>query len=118
MIAKRSGEHEPFNRRKLVAGIDRAVTNRPIDSGTVGAIASEIEEALRLRGSIVPSEAIGFAVMERLLALDQVAYLRYASVYKGFEDLSDFEREVDFLQQGGLEKTTTPKRRPGTSGLS
>ena len=67
---------------------------------------AEVEEELRDQGGEVGSERVGMAVLERLRALDDVAYLRFASVYKGFEDLADFEREV-----GELQKTTEPKRR-------
>jgi transcriptional repressor NrdR len=68
---------------------------------------SDIEEELRASGGEVASDRVGLAVLERLRSLDHVAYLRFASVYKGFEDLADFEREV-----GELQKTTEPKRRP------
>ena len=105
MVVKRSGEREPFDRAKLEAGIERAVTNRPIEEGTVAALAAEIEEEVRAEGAEVTSERVGLAVLERLRVLDAVAYLRFASVYKGFEDVDDFEREV-----GELQKTTEPKR--------
>jgi transcriptional repressor NrdR len=108
MVRKRSGEREPFDRDKLAAGIERAAANRPIAEGTVAAIAGEIEEQAGAEGAEVTSEWLGLAVLERLRVLDDVAYLRFASVYKGFEDLSDFEREV-----GELQKTTAPKGSPG-----
>ncbi len=76
----------------------------------VDALSAEIEEQVRALGPEVPSEAIGRAVLERLRTLDLVSYMRFASVYKGFEDVGDFERELDELQ-----KQTAPK--PGrTSG--
>jgi transcriptional repressor NrdR len=107
MVVKRSGATEPFERTKLEAGIERAVTGRPIAEGAVAALATEIEEEMGAEGAEVTSERIGFAVLERLQALDPVSYLRFASVYKGFEDVTDFEREVAVLQ-----KTTEPKARP------
>lgn len=107
LVRKRSGDVEPFDRRKIVRGVERAATNRPIDSTTVELVAAQIEEELRELGTEVTSEAVGLAVLEHLRMLDDVAYLRYASVYKGFEDISDFEREVGLLQ-----KTTEPKRKP------
>jgi transcriptional repressor NrdR len=107
MVVKRSGAKEPFDRMKLEAGIERAVTGRPIAEGAVAALATEIEEEMRAEGAEVTSERVGFAVLERLQALDPVSYLRFASVYKGFEDVTDFEREVAVLQ-----KTTEPKPRP------
>ena len=106
MVMKRSGEAEPFDRDKLAAGIERAVTNRPIEEGTVAALAAEVEEEVRGEGPEVTSERVGLAVLDRLRLLDDVAYLRFASVYKGFENVEDFEREV-----GELQKTTEPKRR-------
>ncbi len=106
LVIKRSGDTEPFDRSKLVAGIDRAVTGRPVAPETVEAMALEIEEHLRGVGPEVTSQDVGLAVLECLKALDAVSYLRFASVYKGFEDLADFEREVTLLQ-----KTTAPKTR-------
>ncbi|MFP5378036.1 MAG: transcriptional regulator NrdR, partial [Acidimicrobiia bacterium] len=72
----------------------------------VEALAAELEDTLRLSGPEVTSQAIGLAVLERLRVIDEVAYLRFASVYKGFTDAGDFEREV-----GLLTKATEPKRR-------
>ncbi len=105
VVLKRSGAGEPFDRAKLRAGIDRAATGR-LDDATVDTIVNEVEEELRVVGGEVGSDRVGMAVLERLRALDPVAYLRFASVYKGFEDIADFEREL-----GELEKTTEPKRR-------
>lgn len=105
LVRKRSGPAEPFDRAKLRAGLERAATGR-LDDPTVEAIVAEIEEELRAAGSEVASDRVGMAVLERLRGLDHVAYLRFASVYKGFEDLADFEREV-----GELQKLTAPKRR-------
>ncbi len=104
VVAKRSGVSEPFDRAKLRAGIERAAIGR-LDDATIDDVTGSIEEELPTSGE-VPSERVGMAVLERLRALDHVAYLRFASVYKGFEDLADFEREV-----GELQKTTAPKQR-------
>lgn len=106
VVRKRSGVAEPYDRAKLQAGIERAATGR-IDDAVVARMVDEIEEEVRDRGAEVASDQIGVAVLERLRALDAVAYLRFASVYKGFEGLEDFEREVVELQ-----KTTAPKHRP------
>lgn len=105
VVRKRSGIAEPFDRAKLQAGIERAATGR-IDDDVVVRMVDEIEEEVRDRGAQVASDQIGVAVLERLRVLDAVAYLRFASVYKGFEGLEDFEREVVELQ-----KTTAPKHR-------
>lgn len=105
VVVKRSGDREPFSRAKLVAGIAAAAKNRPLSAELLEALAAEIEEAARLEGSEVGSQRIGMAVLERLRVVDEVAYLRFASVYKGFEGPQDFEREV-----GLLAKSTAPKR--------
>lgn len=104
VVVKRSGEREPFDMAKLVAGVGAAGKNRLSDA-QVEALGSELEEEARLAGPEITTQAIGIAVLDRLRALDQVAYLRFASVYKGFEDVGDFEREV-----GLLAKATPPKR--------
>ena len=107
VVLKRSGHRAPFERTKIVDGLRAATKNRPVTADQLEALAAEVEEALRLEGPELTSQQIGVAVLERLRALDHVAYLRFASVYKGFEDAGDFEREV-----GLLTKSTEPKR-PG-----
>jgi transcriptional repressor NrdR len=106
MVVKRSGDREPFERSKVVAGVQAATKNRPVTSEAMDGLAGEVEEAMRLLGPEPTSQQIGVAVLDRLRRLDEVAYLRFASVYKGFEDVGDFEREV-----GLLSKATEPKRR-------
>ena len=106
LVHKRSGVTEPFDRAKVRAGIERAASGR-LDEPTIEAIVTAVDEELRAEGTdTIGSERVGLAVLEKLRVLDPVAYLRFASVYKGFEDLADFEREV-----GELQKTTEPKRR-------
>ena len=107
VVVKRSGDREPFDIPKLVAGIGSAAKNRLSDDQVV-ALATEIEEEARLAGPEVTTQAIGIAVLDRLRQLDHVSYLRFASVYKDFEDLGDFEREV-----GLLAKATPPKQHEG-----
>lgn len=117
-VRKRSGNVEPFDHEKLTAGIARAASGR-LETDAVETVVADLAEALRERGAEVTSEEVGMAVLERLRDLDPVAYLRFASVYKGFEELADFEREVGELQRdlarrdlgGSLEKTTRPKGR-------
>jgi len=104
-IRKRSDVTEPFDRTKLRAGLERAASGR-LDDAAIDTIVAAIEEELRAVGGEVGSDRVGLAVLERLRGLDPVAYVRFASVYKGFEELADFEREV-----GELQKTTAPKRR-------
>ncbi len=106
-VLKRSGHREPFQRTKIVEGLRAATKNRPVGREQLEALAAEVEEELRLEGSDVTSQHLGLAVLERLRILDEVSYLRFASVYKGFERVGDFEREM-----GLLTKSTEPKR-PG-----
>jgi transcriptional repressor NrdR len=103
VVVKRSGEREPFDQAKLVAGVGAAAKNRLTDVH-VGALATELEDEARLAGPEVTTQEIGIAVLERLRHLDHVTYLRFASVYKDFEDAEDFEREVFELA-----KATPPK---------
>jgi transcriptional repressor NrdR len=110
VVVKRSGHREPFERAKIVDGVRRAVKNRPISEDDIAALATGVEDEVRELGPEVGSEIVGKAVLDGLRALDPVTYLRFASVYKGFEDLTDFEREVGLLQ-----KTTTPKGAGPTS---
>ena len=105
-VVKRGGQREPFDRSKVVAGARAATKNRPVTEDELEEIAVRTEESLRGQGAEVTSQQIGVAVLERLRDVDDVAYLRFASVYKGFEDAGDFQREV-----GLLTKTTEPKRR-------
>jgi transcriptional repressor NrdR len=97
VVIKRSGQRVPFERAKIVAGIRAAAKNRPVSEEALEVLGVEIEEGLRLEGPDLTTELIGRAVLDRLRDLDEVAYLRFVSVYKGFEDLTDFEREVVLL---------------------
>ncbi len=105
-VVKRSGQREPFDRAKLIAGVQAASKNRPVSDDELQELAQQVEEVLRMDSTEPTTEQVGVAVLEQLKALDEIAYVRFASVYKGFEDLGDFQREV------GLLKTTEPKRRP------
>jgi transcriptional repressor NrdR len=99
VVVKRSGVREPFDRAKVVAGLQAACKNRPVSLEALDALALEVEETARLEGAEVPSELIGVEVLERLRTLDEVAYVRFASVYRGFDDPADFSREVAHLQK-------------------
>jgi transcriptional repressor NrdR len=111
VVVKRSGGREPFERAKIVAGVRQAAKYRPITEDQVETLAAEIDDELRLSGvSEVTTQDVGVAVLDRLRSLDPVVYLRFASVYKGFEDPSDFEREATALTgRGGLRKKSQPK---------
>ena len=99
VVVKRSGEREPFDRLKVIAGLQAACKNRPPSLVQLEAVATEVEEAMRLEGPEVTSGQIGRGVLARLRFVDEVAYVRFASVYKGFDDPSDFEREVGLLMK-------------------
>ena len=109
LIAKRSGDEEPFDRDKVIEGVRRACKNRPVSEADILTIADDVEEAMRADSRRpVPSAEIGREVLERLRLIDEVAYLRFASVYKDFQELDDFEREL-----GSLLKKSPPKQANG-----
>lgn len=105
-VTKRSGEREPFERAKILSGVRSACKNRPVDEEHLDAIAESVEETMRLLNRDVTSEEVGMATLDALRGVDDVAYVRFASVYKGFEGADDFAREI-----GMLVKTTAPKLR-------
>lgn len=97
-IIKQNGNREPFDEAKMRAGILRALEKRPISIEKIEAVVSHIEHALQATGEReVPSMVVGELVMEELKALDQVAYVRFASVYRDFKDLNEFREEIDRL---------------------
>jgi len=105
-VVKRSGDREPFNRAKILLGVRAACKNRPVDEEVMESLVVAVDESMRLLNRDVTSEEIGMATLEGLIDVDDVAYVRFASVYKGFEDTEDFAREI-----GMLVKTTAPKLR-------
>jgi transcriptional repressor NrdR len=97
-VLKSDGRREEFDRDKLANGLAKALTRRPVPSGAAMAAADSIEAQLRAQGvTEVPSTAIGELAMDRLRTLDQIAYVRFASVYQSFDDLEQLKREVDTL---------------------
>jgi transcriptional repressor NrdR len=99
MVAKRSGATEPFAREKIVTGVRRACQGRPVSEDQLAILAQLVEETIRARGCAeVPSHEVGLAILGPLRELDEVAYLRFASVYRGFESLADFETEISALR--------------------
>ena len=104
MVAKRSGVTEPFNRDKIVSGVRRACQGRPVTEDQLAILAQQVEEAIRSRGSgEIPSHEVGLAILGPLRELDEVAYLRFASVYRSFQSLSDFEDEITALRAAHAE---------------
>ncbi len=98
VVLKRSGRLEPFSPTKLASGISAALADRPVSGSDIESVVDDIEEIVRETGSQVSSEEIGRLVLDHLRDLDEVAYLRYASVYKEFQDATDFEREMAALE--------------------
>jgi transcriptional repressor NrdR len=104
-VAKRSGVTEPFNRDKIVRGVRRACQGRPVSEDQLALLAQQVEDVIRSRGSgEIPSHEVGLAILGPLRDLDEVAYLRFASVYRGFESLSDFEQEIAALRAEHLDE--------------
>lgn len=98
VVIKRDGREEPFVREKLIRGVEKACVNRPVGADAIVAMVQEIEDdVLSRNGTEVTSAELGEAVLSRLLELDTVAYLRFASVYKRFGDASDFSEELERL---------------------
>lgn len=107
-VTKRSGRREPFDRSKIAAGVWSAGKNRLVDRAAADALAAAVEDSVRLLGPEVTSERIGREVLERLRAVDEVAYLRFASVYKSFEGVGDFQRELGLLTKSSPPKEMAP----------
>jgi transcriptional repressor NrdR len=98
-IVKRSGVTEPFSRAKVISGVRKACQGRPVDEDAIALLAQRVEEAIRAKGAAeVPSHDVGLAILGPLRDLDEVAYLRFASVYRSFDSLGDFEREIAELR--------------------
>ena len=106
VVRKRDGTTEPFDREKVASGISKATKNRPVSSVEVDDLVDRVEVRLRRKGPEVTSQQVGIEVLQQLRTLDEVAYLRFASVYKDFQELTDFEREL-----GALLKREPAKRR-------
>ncbi len=99
MVVKRDGTREPWNRGKVLAGIRKALTNRPVSEEQEAMLVARVEARLRRKGPEVTSQQVGLEVLQGLQKLDQVGYLRFASVYKDFQEAGDFERELGRLQK-------------------
>jgi len=98
VLVKRDGTRQEWDRDKLVSGLRKALTRRPVADDAAQTAADAIEAELRAAGvSEIPSSRVGALAMEHLRGIDQIAYIRFASVYQSFEDLADLKREVDSL---------------------
>lgn len=102
MVLKRSGQRQPFDRAKVADGIRSACKGRPVSEEMVEELAEAVEDDVRLEaaaGKDITSSVVGHAVLERLKSVDEVAYMRFASVYKNFDDAADFRRELALLKK-------------------
>ena len=98
-VVKRSGAAEPFSRAKIVAGVRKACQSRPVTEDELALLAHRVEEAVRATGCAeIDAHEVGLAILGPLRELDEVAYLRFASVYRGFESMADFEAEIALLR--------------------
>ncbi|EEJ54311.1 putative transcriptional regulator NrdR [Mobiluncus mulieris ATCC 35243] len=99
LVKKRSGVTEPFSRDKVIAGMAKATQGRPVTDSQLALLAQGVEETLRQKGAaVINAEDVGKAILEPLKALDEVAYLRFASVYSDFNTLEDFEAAIASLK--------------------
>jgi len=98
-VVKSHGGSEPFSRKKLIGGLSAATKGRNVSDDRLEAIATVVEDSMRLLGSTVTSANVGVAVLDQLRILDEVAYLRFASVYKDFDAAADFHRELALLEK-------------------
>ena len=102
LVVKRSGVTEPFSREKVVGGVRKACQGRPVSEDQLAQLAQRVEEAIRAKGlAELPSHEVGLEILGPLRDLDLVAYLRFASVYRAFESLDDFEAEIAALRRPG-----------------
>lgn len=97
-VLKRSGATEPFNRDKAISGVRKACKGRPVSDDDLARLGQQVEDALRESGSAeIAAHEVGLAILDPLKSLDEVAYLRFASVYKAFDSVDDFAAEIAVL---------------------
>ena len=109
VVVKRSGERQPFDARRVAAGVIAASKGRPLTLEQIERIANHVEDEMRLCGPEVTSSQVGLAVLETLRPIDEVAYMRFASVYKDFTGVADFQRELRLLAKSAPK---APKAQP------
>lgn len=116
-VVKRSGVTEPFSRDKIVAGVRRACQGRGVSEDALARLAQQVEDRVRAMGTAeVPSREVGLAILGPLRELDEVAYLRFASVYRDFSSLADFEAEISMLRAERGETVAEPGPRVREAG--
>ncbi|HET6501339.1 MAG TPA: transcriptional regulator NrdR [Amycolatopsis sp.] len=115
-VVKRSGVTEQFSRDKVVLGVRRACQGRPVDDDALQQLAQRVEESIRSTGvAEIPSHEVGLAILGPLRELDEVAYLRFASVYRSFSSVEDFEKEIADLRKAVAE-SAAPHDGDGNAG--
>jgi transcriptional repressor NrdR len=114
VVVKRSGVTEPFTREKAISGVRKACKGRPVTEDALARLGQQVEDALRAEGwAEVPAHEVGLAILSPLRALDEVAYLRFASVYRSFESADDFEAEIALLRSArDLTGEPVPSHQP------
>jgi transcriptional repressor NrdR len=118
-IVKRSGVTEPFSRQKVLVGVRKACQGRPVTEDDLAVLAQRVEESIRAQGSAeIEAHEVGLAVLEPLRELDEVAYLRFASVYQAFDSLEDFEAAITLLRAEREATGQEPGQRPAGSTQS
>ena len=117
-VVKRSGATEPFSRQKVLVGVRKACQGRPVTEDQLARLAQRVEESVRATGSAeVDAHEVGLAVLEPLRELDEVAYLRFASVYRAFESLEDFEAAITLLRAEREATGREPAHLGGGGGI-
>lgn len=110
-VVKRSGVTEPFSRTKIMSGVRKACQGRPVDEDSIALLAQKVEETVRARGAAeIPSHDVGLAILGPLRELDQIAYLRFASVYKAFDSLDEFQQEITALREATVARESTVRQ--------
>jgi len=118
LVVKRSGVTEPFSRDKVVAGVRKACQGRPVTEDQLALLAQRVEEAVRASGvAELPTHEVGLAILGPLRELDLVAYLRFASVYRAFESLEDFEQAIAELREAETEPAAATDATPDDDGV-
>lgn len=103
VVVKRSGVVEPFSRDKVITGVAKACKGRPVSEADLARLGQRVEETLRASGQAeIPADEVGLAILGPLSELDSVAYLRFASVYKHYDSVDDFEAEIEHLRRAAL----------------
>lgn len=119
VVVKRSGVVEPFSREKVVGGVRKACKGRPVTEAQLAKLGQQVEESIRASGQAeVPADQVGVAILGPLKQLDPVAYLRFASVYKNYTSVDDFETEILRLREASgrqLEPAAAGQRQPTTA---